>query len=101
MIIPQLFNPEVLSPAENLVGQAMTYAQLKVLHNDQLILAQEILALTYQPGDKDHDYGLTLAYKQGQLDNIIMLLTRAEEANLAIGANGLQQLSKEESSDDL
>ncbi len=96
MQAPQLFSVVTLSEQETLQGTLMSLSQMQVIQNHQVQIAQEILTLTYSGQEKDHEYGLTLVYKQGQLDFATMLLANSREANIAIGLPVMDQLYKED-----
>jgi len=78
--IVSLFNTTELGEKEELAARIFTTAQLAVLNNDRIKLAQEILNLTYQ-GVKDDMYALRLAELQGQLLNLSFLIDCSHRAN--------------------
>lgn len=78
--LAELFNTVELGEKEELAGRIFTNAQLAVLNNDRIKLAQEMLNLTYQY-PKDETYALRLAELQGQLGNLTFLIDSSFLAN--------------------
>jgi len=78
--IVSLFNTTELGEKEELAARIFTTAQLAVLNNDRIKIAQELMNLTYK-GLKDEEYALRLAELQGQLLNLSFLIDCSYRAN--------------------
>jgi hypothetical protein len=78
--IVSLFNTTELGEKEELAARIFTTAQLAVLNNDRIKIAQELMNLTYK-GSKDEEYALRLAELQGQLLNLSFLIDCSYRAN--------------------
>lgn len=81
--LAELFNVTELGEKSELVGRIFSNAQLAVLNNDRIKIAQEMLNLTYQY-PKDEAYSLRLAELQGQLGNLSFLIDSSFLANEAL-----------------
>jgi len=78
--LADLFNTTELGEKSELAARIFTHAQLAVLNNDRIKIAQEMLNLTYQ-FPKDEAYALRLAELQGQLGNLSFLIDSSYLAN--------------------
>lgn len=78
--LAELFNATVLGDLEEVAARIFTHAQLTVLNNDRIKIAQEMLNLTYNY-PKDEAYALRLAELQGQLGNLSFLIDASFLAN--------------------
>lgn len=81
--LAELFNLTVLGEKSEMAARIFTHAQLAVLNNDRIKIAQEMLNLTYQY-PKDEAYALRLAELQGQLGNLSFLIDSSFMANEAL-----------------
>ncbi len=81
--LAELFNVTVLGEKAEMAARIFTHAQLAVLNNDRIKIAQEMLNLTYQY-PKDEAYALRLAELQGQLGNLSFLIDSSFMANEAL-----------------
>lgn len=81
--LAELFNVIVLGEKSEMAARIFTHAQLAVLNNDRIKIAQEMLNLTYQY-PKDEAYALRLAELQGQLGNLSFLIDSSFMANEAL-----------------
>lgn len=82
-MLAELFNVTVLGEKAEMAARIFTSAQLAVLNNDRIKIAQEMLNLTYQY-PKDEAYALRLAELQGQLGNLSFLIDSSFMANEAL-----------------
>lgn len=78
--LAELFNTTELGEKSEMAARIFTHAQLAVLNNDRIKIAQEMLNLTYQY-PKDEAYALRLAELQGQLGNLSFLIDSSFMAN--------------------
>ena len=69
-----------LTEKEVLQGSILTIQQVQVLQNQRATIAEERLALTFDPSDIT-GFAQAEAYKKGQLDIISWLLDASVEAN--------------------
>lgn len=76
----ELISRKPLNPKEATEGELLNSFQSASISNLRADIAEEILRLTYTPRDPE-DYGVKLAYLQGQLDILSFLLTRATDTS--------------------
>lgn len=74
------FTKTVLTEAYEREGQSLNELQRAVLQNRRADLAEEILGHTFTFRDGGAEYGVTLAYLQGQLDSLTHSLSLSDEA---------------------
>lgn len=92
--LAELFNYTELGEKAELAGRIFSHAQLAVLNNDRIKIAQEMLNLTYQ-FPKDEAYALRLAELQGQLGNLSFLIDSSYLANDTLNKPNNQQSNEE------
>lgn len=78
-----LFPQVQLPQEEELQSKALNPLQEINIRNQAIQLVQQIVELTYTP-DKPENYGTILAYQQGQLDSLRLLLNQSDEAKIAL-----------------
>lgn len=82
-----MFQQHQLPLEEELQSRVLGSLQEINIHNQAVQIVQAIVELTYD-ANKPAEYGTTLAYQQGQLDALRLLLNQSEEAK-----NNLAQLA--------
>lgn len=92
--LAELFNYTELGEKVEIAARIFTHAQLAVLNNDRIKIAQEMLNLTYQ-FPKDEAYALRLAELQGQLGNLSFLIDSSYLANDTLNNPNNQQSNEE------
>lgn len=89
-MIVNSFTTYELTEEEELHGTILTTAQEQVLQNKRAMIAEEKLALEFDP-ERPKDFIQQDAYKKGQLDLITYLLDASEAAKVAYASDSSSQ----------
>jgi hypothetical protein len=81
-LIPNTFSTYQLSAEETTAGFAFTQSSLEVLHNQRAMIAEQKLALTYDPSNAQH-FLQQEAYLRGQIELISWMFEMAETTSRA------------------
>lgn len=94
LIIPDTTSFTRIPMSENDIrqGQCLGLSNRNLIQNKRANLAEEIISSTYKYDiNNPHQYGVELAYLQGQLDALTALINESDDANNFIVSNSIDQ----------
>jgi hypothetical protein len=83
---PNTFSSYKLTEEEELSGNILTSLQVMVIQNQIALLAEQKLALIYDPSEPQ-SYGIQIAFLSGKLEILQQLLSNSVEANETVVSN--------------